>query len=235
MKAVILAGGRGTRLAPYTTVFPKPLVPIDDRPIMDIVLQQLAQHGFTDVIVSLGHLGHLIKAYYAGGHAHGLRLTYVMENEPLGTAGSLGLIEGLDSTFMVMNGDILTTLDYAELIGYHMSSGAALTIACHVKEVNIDLGVLEIGADGTLAGYREKPVERFPVSMGIYVYEPRMLRHIGTIEYLDFPALVHRALAAGEKVAVYRSDALWLDIGRREDHEEAQRIFIEKKDLFLSA
>lgn len=235
MKAVILAGGRGTRLAPYTTVFPKPLVPIDDRPIVDIILEQLSRHGFTNVTISLGHLGHLIKAYYATGGGHGLIIDYVTEKDPLGTAGSLALIHGLDSTFLVMNGDILTTLEYRALIEHHRQSRAALTIACHVKEVSIDLGVLEIGEGGILTGYREKPVETFPVSMGIYVYEPRMMRHLVPGEYLDFPALVLRALAAGEKISVCRSDALWLDIGRREDYEEAQRVFCEKREQFIGA
>lgn len=233
MKAVILAGGRGTRLAPYTAVFPKPLVPIGERPIIDIILRQLGRFGFTDVTISLGHLGHLISAYYANGALPGLKIEYVVEKEALGTAGSLALVSGLDSTFLAMNGDILTNIDYRALVEHHRASGAALTIASHSKEVRIDLGVLELDGAGRLTGYREKPVERFPVSMGIYVYEPRMLRFITPGEYLDFPTLVLRGLAAGEKICAYRSDALWLDIGRREDYEEALRLYAERQEAFL--
>lgn len=233
MKAVILAGGRGTRLAPYTAVFPKPLVPIGERPIIDIILRQLGRFGFTDVTISLGHLGHLISAYYANGALPGLKIEYVVEKEALGTAGSLALVSGLDSTFLAMNGDILTNIDYRALVEHHRASGAALTIASHSKEVRIDLGVIELDGAGRLTGYREKPVERFPVSMGIYVYEPRMLRFITPGEYLDFPTLVLRGLAAGEKICAYSSDALWLDIGRREDYEEALRLYAERQEAFL--
>ncbi len=233
MKAVILAGGRGTRLAPYTTVFPKPLVPISDRPIIDIILQQLAQYGITDVTISLGHLGHLIQAYYAAGSVYGLRLSYVSESQPLGTAGSLTLVPGLDSTFLVMNGDILSTLDYHALICHHRTVGAGLTIATHLKEVRIDLGVLETGAEDLVIGYHEKPVKHFPVSMGIYIYEPRILKLISPGEYLDFPDLVTRAINACEKVVAYKNDAVWLDIGRREDYEDAQRVFEERRREFI--
>jgi NDP-mannose synthase len=227
IKAVILAGGKGRRLAPYTTIFPKPLVPIGDRPILEIIIKQLLEHGIGDVTLSIGHLGELIEAYFQNGHKNlpGLNLKYYREGSPLGTAGPLAMIPGLTRTFLVMNGDILTTLNYADLISFHQASGAALTIAMHAKEVRIDLGVLETGPGGCLLAYREKPTINYDVSMGIYIYEPKVLDYINRGQYLDFPDLVNRLMNAGERVVGYRCSEKWLDIGRREDYELAQQEF----------
>src|SRR5512137_1973460 len=156
MKTVILAGGKGTRLAPYTTIFPKPLVPIGDRPILEIIIRQLVRQGLGDILLSVGHLGELIEAYFQNGHRNipGLKLEYFREQQPLGTAGSLAMIPGLDETFLAMNGDILTTLDYRALIQHHREKQAALTVAMHEKDVKIDLGVLETNERGELTSYR---------------------------------------------------------------------------------
>jgi NDP-sugar pyrophosphorylase family protein len=237
MKAVILAGGKGARLAPYTTIFPKPLVPIGDRPILEIIIRQLVRQGIGDIILSVGHLGELIEAYFQNGHRNipGLDLSYIRESRPLGTAGPLSRISGLDDTFMVMNGDVLTNLDYQSLCSSHRASGAALTIATHRKEVRIDLGVLETNDHHELVAYREKPLYSFDVSMGIYVYEPRVLQFITKEEYLDFPDLVLRLLNSGEKVVGYHSDDFWFDIGRREDYELAQQEFQERAASFALA
>jgi NDP-mannose synthase len=225
MKTVILAGGKGTRLAPYTTIFPKPLVPIGDRPILEIIIRQLTSQGFGDILLSVGHLGELIEAYFQNGHRNipGLNLTYFREAQPLGTAGSLAMIPGLNETFLAMNGDILTTLNYGNLVEHHRSHRAALTIAMHRKDINIDLGVLETNDGGDLISYREKPLYSFDVSMGVYVYEPHILRYIPKGQYLDFPDLVRLLLDMGEKVSGFQSQDYWLDIGRREDYELAQR------------
>ncbi len=225
MKTIILAGGKGTRLAPYTTIFPKPLVPIGDRPILEIIIRQLTSQGFGDIILSVGHLGELIEAYFQNGHRNipGLNLTYFREVQPLGTAGSLAMIPGLNETFLALNGDILTTLNYRALVEHHLSHGAALTIAMHRKDINIDLGVLETNEHGDLINYREKPVYSFDVSMGVYVYEPHVLRYIPKGQYLDFPDVVRLLLDMGEKVSGFQSQDYWLDIGRREDYELAQR------------
>ena len=237
MKTVILAGGKGTRLAPYTTIFPKPLVPIGDRPVLEIIIRQLVRQGFGDILLSVGHLGELIEAYFQNGHRNipGLTLDYFRETQPLGTAGSLAMIPGLEDTFLAMNGDILTTLNYQELIQYHHKQGAAVTIAMHQKDVKIDLGVLEVDQDGVLTAYREKPLYNFEVSMGIYVYEPSVLRYIKKNQYLDFPDLVKRLLESGEKIVGFRSQAYWLDIGRREDYELAQREFRSRAEEFQVA
>ncbi len=227
MKTVILAGGKGTRLAPYTTIFPKPLVPIGNRPILEIIIRQLVRQGFSDIVLSVGHLGELIEAYFQNGHRNipGLRLEYFRESLPLGTAGPLSLIPGLTETFLVMNGDVLTSLDYRELVKFHRSRGAALTVAMHRKDVKVDLGVLETNETGELMSYREKPLFSFDVSMGVYVYEARVLRYIPRGRFLDFPDLVTCLLDNGESVVGFQSNAFWLDIGRREDYELAQQEF----------
>lgn len=227
MKAVILAGGKGARLAPYTTIFPKPLVPIGEQPILEIILRQLIRQGIKDIILSVGHLAELIEAYFQNGHRNipGLNLSYVREPHALGTAGPLASIPELRETFLAMNGDVLTTLDYQALCASHKESGAALTIAMHRRDVQIDLGVLETNESHRLVAYREKPCYSFDVSMGVYVYEPGVLRYIAKDEYLDFPDLVLRLLHSGEKVMGFRSEDFWFDVGRREDYELAQQEF----------
>jgi len=232
MKAVILAGGKGSRLAPYTTVLPKPLMPIVDMPILEIVLNQLKRCGFTDIVIAVGHLASLIKAYFGDGSGVGIRIEYIFEATPLGTAGPLGNIEGLDETFLVMNGDILTDLDYAELVDQHKSGGSMMTIATYRRTVKIDFGVLETES-GYVSEYIEKPTLDYLVSMGVYVMEPAVRGHIKKDEYLDLPDLVRLLLASGEKVRAYPFEGRWLDIGRQEDFLEAQARFEENRDQFL--
>jgi NDP-sugar pyrophosphorylase family protein len=231
MRAVMLAGGKGVRLQPFTVVFPKPLVPLGDRPIIEVLIRQLIDYGVTDITLTLGHLAELIKAYFQ--HRSALiaqaKLRYVDEEEPSGTAGSLALVEGLDQTFLVMNGDLLTDLNFDTLVSFHRRHGAALTIAAHRRRVKIDLGVLERGDDYRVIGYKEKPEYSYDVSMGIYVYEPSVLKFIVPRTYLDFPDLVLKLIAAGEKVCAMPCDCLWLDIGRPDDYARAQEIYAERK------
>ena len=235
MKAIILAGGKGTRLEPYTTVFPKPLVPIGDRPILDIIIHQLAYYGFRDIILTVGHLSELIQAYFKDGvkDLPEITLSYVKEDGPTGTAGSLRSVHGLDSTFLVMNGDLLTTLDYNKLVSYHREKGCLLTIGMHKKSVKIDLGVMEIDHDGMLVSYLEKPEKTYNVSMGVYVYEPEVLEYIEFDAYLDFPHLVQRLLDKKEAIATYQCEDFWLDIGNHNDFARAQAEFERMKDKFL--
>ncbi len=231
---VILAGGKGTRLRPFTASFPKPLVPLGDMPILAILLRQLINHGFKEVTLTLGHLAELIRAYITQHPtlSSALKINFTAEDNPTGTAGSLAHVPGLTDTFLVMNGDVLTNLDYNNLISAHHESGAALTIACHEKKVKVDLGVLETSDDGRLESYIEKPESVFRVSMGVYVYDKRVLSFIEPDTYLDFPTLVQKLLDAGEHVHVYRSDAFWLDIGRPEDYAKAQEIFEKRPEHF---
>ena len=211
------------RLRPYTTILPKPLLPIGDRPILEIILGQLAAAGFERVDLCVGHLGDLIRVYFSEGTVlpDGLELDWHWEpGDPLGTAGALRVVPGLDSTFLAMNGDILTTLDYGELMAQHRESGAALTIAVQGRRVEIGLGVLELDG-GRVTGYDEKPALTYDVSMGIYAYEPRALEHLPADGPCQFPELVQRLLAAGEHVGAYRSDAEWFDIGTTGEYERA--------------
>jgi NDP-mannose synthase len=234
MRAVILAGGKGTRLRPYTTVLPKPLVPVADRPILELVIRQLARNGFERIDLSVGHLGGLIKAYLDSIKLpEGLELQYWWEDAPLGTAGALKRIEGLDEPFLAMNGDVLTTLDYAQLMRFHSGHEGALTIATHRQNVDIDLGVIT-SDDGFVTEYTEKPTMRFDVSMGVYVYDPEVLEVIPERRF-DFPDVVHAMLEKDRKVAVYTGPGVWFDIGTVGEHERATAEIEAHPELFDDA
>jgi NDP-sugar pyrophosphorylase family protein len=224
-RAVILAGGKGTRLAPYTTVLPKPLMPIGDRAILDVVVRQLASQGYDRLTFAVGYLAHLVKAVFGDGSAWGVSIEYHEEEQPLGTAGPLALVEGLDDTFLVMNGDVLTTLDYRELFEIHRRAGNALTIATHRRTVRTEYGVLHVdgshGETGRVSGYEEKPTLEYTVSMGVYVLEPAALAHIPRGERFDIPDLVLALLDAGQPVGSHLFKGYWLDIGRHDDYEQA--------------
>jgi NDP-sugar pyrophosphorylase family protein len=238
-RAVVLAGGRGTRLLPYTSVIPKPLMPIGDRAILEIVLAQLARAGFERATISTGYRGGLIQAVLGDGAAFGIAVDYVRESEPLGTAGALGLIDDLDEPLLVMNGDVLTDLDYAELLARHVAGGAQLTIATTVKSVQVSLGVLEFAdarAPERLTAYVEKPQLSFAASMGVYAMSPSVLACIDRRRPLDFPELVTRLLRAGAPVhGWHRPEAYWLDIGRHEDYETAVADFERMRHRLLPA
>ena len=225
MQAVILAGGKGTRLRPFTASLPKPLVPLDDVPIIEVVLRQLKAHGFREVFISTGHLAELIEAFCGDGRRWGLRLRYVREDKPLSTAGALKLIRGLESRFMTINGDVLTDLDFKKLFDFHRRSRAAATIGVCERTSQIDFGVIGLDAESRLQAYTEKPSSRFLVSMGVNVFDRKVLEHIRPGEALGIPDLISRIRAAGGLVMGYRNKARWLDIGRPEDYEAAQDIF----------
>ncbi len=234
LRAIILAGGKGTRLMPFTVSFPKPLVPLGDTPVLDILIRRLIQFGITDITLTLGHLAELIKAYFTHRRdlAERIRLKFVQEEEPTGTAGSLALVTELNSTFLVANGDLLTNLDFHALVEFHRENKAMLTIATHPRKVKIDLGVLEFDKNCLITSYSEKPESFYHASMGIYVYEPGVLKYIEPGRYLDFPDLVLRLLSRGERVYAYPSDCLWLDIGRPDDYAKAQELFSERREAF---
>ena len=233
MKAVVLAGGKGARLAPYTTIFPKPLMPIDDMPILEVLLRQMKRSGITDVTLTVGHLSELLKTFFQDGRQWGLNIDYSYEDKPLGTAGPLALVKGLDDKFLVTNGDVLTTLDLKDLFEFHQKEGGIATIAVHQRQVHIDLGVVQSNGDHTITGYIEKPTYDYTVSMGLYIFEPRVLEYIPVGQYLDFPDLVLKLIAAGEKVAAYPFDGYWMDLGRPDDYEKANEDFMTMKLQFL--
>ena len=236
-RAVVLAGGMGTRLRPYTTVLPKPLMPVGDRPILDIVVRQLKAHGFDRITIATGYLAELIEVFFRDGESYGIPIDYFREEEPLGTVGALSMIEGLDDgDFLVMNGDVLTDMNYAKLLDDHIAGGGAATIATKTRDVRIELGVLVFGdAEDRerLTGYMEKPKVRYEASMGVYCFSPRALKHIEKGKQLDFPTLITKLVDAGENVRAWRSDDYWLDIGRHDDYESAQNEFEEIRSRLL--
>lgn len=237
-RAVILAGGPGTRLRPFTTVLPKPLMPIGDRPILDIIVRQLRRHGFGRVTIASGYLAELIEAFFRDGSAYGLEIDYHVERERLGTVGALAAIQGLDGgePFLVMNGDVLTDLDYRALVETHVSSDAVATIASHRRSVQISLGVmlLDDPSDSTrVTGFVEKPSYEYEASMGVYCFSAEILSHIEPGVPCDFPELIERLLSAGKTVRAYPFDGYWMDIGRHEDYQQAADEFHLYRELLL--
>ena len=232
MRAVILAGGKGTRLAPYTTILPKPLMPVGDMPILEIVIRQLAHHDIQDITLAVGYLAELLMAYCGDGNKFGVKLDYSREEQPLGTAGPISLIQNLQETFLVMNGDLLTTIDYGAMWKFHKERGAIATLASYRREVKIDLGVIE-SEDGWVKDYIEKPTYQYAVSTGIYIFEPEVLKYVEQGQRLDLPELILRLMRAGQKVNIYNFNGYWLDIGRHDDYDSAVQEFSMHRDEFL--
>lgn len=234
-RAIILAGGRGTRLWPYTTTIPKPLMPLGDRPILDVVLRQLRHAGFYRVTIVTGHLAELIEAYTGDGSRYGIRVDYLREEQPLGTAGGLAGVEGLDEPFLVLNGDVLTDFDFGAFLRRHRETDAVATIATTTKDIQIPLGVMHFaGPDSVdVVDYVEKPTLSYKASMGVYAFDPAVVDHIEPDVYLDFPDLVLRLIAADARVVADPSEAFWLDIGRPDDYEQAQKDFERLHDQLL--
>lgn len=235
MKAVILAGGKGSRLEPYTKILPKPLMPIGDMPILEVMLLQMKAAGIEHMILTVGHLSELLRAFFKDGSQYGIEICYSYEQCPLGTAGPIALVNGLDETFLVTNGDVLTTLNLRELIKFHKQHKAIATIAAHHRQSKIDLGVIQRDGDCRITGYIEKPVYEFMVSMGIYVFEPRVRDYIPYNQHLDFPDLVKNMIAAGEKVVAYEFNGYWEDLGRPDDYQRASHDFESMRSQFLPA
>lgn len=233
MMAVILAGGKGTRLRPFTLTIPKPLLPLGDTPILEVVLKQLVQAGFERVVMTLGHMAPIFQAYLGDGSRFGIEISYVIEEEPLGTAAPLRLIEDLDGDFLVMNGDILTTLDYGALLDFHRTSQAWGTISMQRREVNINYGVIHSSEGGALSEYEEKPTIGYDVSMGINVLSRSCLTYIPPSGKFDMPQLMLAMQKAGHPVMCYRPDCYWKDIGRFEDYQEASADFDSDPARFL--
>lgn len=235
MKAVVLAAGEGTRLRPYTKVLPKPLLPLGERPMLDIILRQLAFYGFTEITVTAHWLRDAVRLFLnmMQDELPNVKLTYVAQDKLMGTAGGISSLPNLDDTFLVMNADVLTTMNYADIVRYHKEKGAALTIGMYNKTTKISLGVLEADADNNLVGYREKPEISTPVSMGIYVYDPAVLPYVPPDDYLDLPTLAKRLMDDGKRVVVYPFNGHWIDIGKPDEFEEAQKQYESLKHEFL--
>lgn len=224
MEAVILAGGRGTRLRPYTTAIPKPLVPVGDHPILAIVLRQLKDAGVTKVTLTLSHFAEIIMAVFGNGEKYGLEIAYSIEDRPLGTVAPLRLVKNLPERFIVMNGDLLTDMDYRAAYESHAASGAELTVATFKRDAKIDLGVIEIDEETRRAiGFREKPTYHFNVSTGIYVYNRTLLDRVPSDRPYGLDNLVLDMLRDKIPINTYPHGGYWLDIGRPDDYEQANQ------------
>jgi NDP-sugar pyrophosphorylase family protein len=232
MQAVVLAGGKGTRLAPYTNVLPKPLMPIGNMPILEVLLRQMKRAGIDEVVLTVGHLAELLEAFFKDGEKFGMHIRYSIEDVPLGTAGPLALVDGLKDTFLVCNGDVLTTMDIRDLVRFHREQGGVATIAMHHRQVKINLGVIHMNGGHEITGYHEKPNLEYMVSMGIYVFEPKVIDYIAPNCYLDFPDLILKLLAAQEKVCGFPYQGYWQDLGNPEDYQQAQLDFASMQAQF---
>lgn len=232
-RAVILAGGRGTRLRPYTIVLPKPLMPIGEFPILEVIIRQLVQYGFDRITMAVNHQAEIIKAFFRDGSQWGIRIDYSLEDKPLGTMGPLRLIPDLPENFLVMNGDVLTDLDYAAFHEAHVQSGDIFTISSMHRRHLIDYGVLDTNGTGRLTGFREKPRVDYKVSMGVYMVSSAVLKHIPEGITYGFDNLMLDLLESGKTVAVRPFDGYWLDIGRPDDYAKAIDEFEAMRARFL--
>ncbi len=235
MQALILAGGKGTRLRPYTTVLPKPLMPVGDYPILEILLRQLKNAGVTEIILAVGYMSQLFQAFFQDGSRYGIKINYSFEEHSLGTAGPIALvIDKLQDDFLVMNGDLLTTLNYNNLFSFHKKINAAATIGLFRREVKIDFGVIETDSDSKLVRYMEKPTYNFDVSMGVNVMNKKAVKpYLKAGDYLDMPQLMMRLHDDGHPVYCYNEVCFWLDIGRIDDYQAATGIFESRLKEFL--
>lgn len=232
-RAIILAGGKGTRLRPYTVVLPKPLMPLGDYPILEIIVRQLVAAGFDHITMTVNHQADLIKTFFGNGEKWGVKIDYSLEDKPLSTMGPLSLIDDLPDNFLVMNGDILTDIDFDGFYEYHEKSNNIFTISSYVREsVNL-YGVLEVDETKKLVDFKEKPVTRFEVSMGIYMLSKEVMEFIPHNEAYGFDTLMLDLIAAGKNASVRQFNGYWLDIGRPDDYMQAMDEFESKKEVFL--
>jgi NDP-mannose synthase len=230
MRAIILAGGKGTRLRPYTTTIPKPLVPIGgEMTILEIVIQQLARYGFKYITLAVNHMANLIMAFYGDGSKWGVRINYSLEDKPLSTIGPLTLINDLPEQFLVMNGDILCDLDYGHFLTSHITSNCDITVASYKREAKIDFGVMEYDADKRITAFIEKPLYHFNVSMGIYCISKEVIGKLPKGEFYGFDNLMFDGLKSKLRMQVWPFDGFWLDIGRPDDYDHANENFPEIK------
>ena len=232
-RVIILAGGKGTRLRPYTVVLPKPLMPIGEFPILEVIVRQLVQHGFDHVTMAVNHQAEIIRAFFQDGAKWGVKIDYSLEDKPLSTMAPLRLIRNLPENFMVMNGDILTDLSYSDFYEEHVSNNNIFTISAHAREQKVDYGVLEMDANNHLSGFREKPSAEYLVSMGVYMASRRIMDFIPEGKSYGFDNLMLDLLAAGKPATVRKFSGYWLDIGRPDDYIKAIEEFEQMKPRFL--
>jgi len=233
MKAIILAGGKGKRLAPYTTILPKPLMPLGDMSIIEIVIRQLSYYGIKEITLAVGYLSELIMAFCSDGKKFGTTIHYSYEKEALGTAGPLSLVNKPSEAFLVMNGDILTSINYKELISYHNKSNNLATVATYERDERIDFGVIKSDSNNQVIEYIEKPINHYNVSTGIYIFEPKVYDYIKVGVHMNLPDLIKILIDNKQKVSCYNLNGHWLDIGRKDDYEVAIQKFGANRSEFL--
>ena len=219
--AVLLAGGQGSRLRPYTIALPKPLMPVGEMPILEVIIKQLALHGINQHILAVNHQAELMRAYFGNGDRLGVDISYSLETRPLGTMGPLRLLASLPQHFIVMNGDVLCDLDFGGFLDRHIRADHLFTVAASEREQPIDYGVLECDEESRLVRFFEKPRSKHLVSMGVYCASRRILEWIPQDQAFGFDQLMLKLIAAGEPVNVERHRGYWLDIGRPDDYHAA--------------
>ena len=235
MRAVILAGGKGTRLRPYTYSIPKPLMPIGgEMPILEIILKQLKQCGFNHITIAVNYMAKIIMAFFNSGEEWGLKIDYSLEKKPLGTVGALTMIEDLSENFLVMNGDILTDLNYKYLYEWHVKENNCLSVCTHVKEVKIDSGVLKFNSDYEIYDFEEKPILHKNVNMGVYVLNRKLIETLPKNSYYGFDQLILNAINRNYRVKAYIDDSFWLDIGQNDDYTKANEYYEKNKDKLFN-
>ena len=236
MKAVVMAGGKGTRLFPYTAVLPKPLMPIGDMPILEVVLRQLRGHGVDEVVLAVNHMHHLIRAFFGDGRAYGMRVDYLIEDKPQGTCGALAeMIDDMSEDFVVMNGDVLTNLDFTALMNAHYESMAGATVATFERTFRVEFWVMEVSATGYVEDYIEKPETKHRVGMGIYALNRDAVRNLLVPgQRMEMPELLQGLIADRTPVRSFAHEGLWLDIGRPDDYASAQSMVAENPSLLLT-
>jgi NDP-sugar pyrophosphorylase family protein len=232
-RAVVLAGGIGTRLRPYTIVLPKPLMPIGDYPILEVIIRQLMRHGFTHVTLAVNHHANILKAFFEDGNRWGIHIDYSLETKPISTIAPLSLIPDLPENFLLMNGDVLTDFDFSGFFERHIACGRLFTIAAIRRWQLIDYGVLQIDSSHRLTGFSEKPQTEYLVSMGVYAVNRRILQFVPPDSKYGFDDLMKDLLGKDEPVAVEPYDGYWLDIGRPDDYMRAVEEFEQLKPQFL--
>jgi NDP-mannose synthase len=235
MRAVILAGGQGTRLRPYNTILPKPLMPVGDYPIAEIIVRQLRYYGVHHITFAVGNLHQLIEAYFGDGSRWGVKIDYLYEERPLGTAGPLARLDKFDEPLLVLNGDILTDLDFANVCQAHLASVSDITVASFTKKIILDLDVIKTDAATAVVDYIDKPRYSFQVSMGVYVCSPTIVHFIPEDRRFDFPDLIRALISAHRGVTALPLEGIWLDIGRTEDYRRATDVLERCRSILLPA
>lgn len=220
MRAIILAGGKGTRLKPYTTTIPKPLVPIGNEvPILEVVIRQLSTCGFKHITIAVNHMANFIMAFFGDGAKWNIKIDYSIEDKPLNTIGPLTLVKDLPNDFLVMNGDILCDINYKDFYDFHISQNNDVTVASYKRTAKIDFGVLKYDAKNKITEFQEKPVYTFDVSMGIYCIKRTVIEHLPKGTAYGFDNLMLDGIKNKSKIGVKPFSGLWLDIGRAEDYD----------------